>query len=141
MSAFVQVAEYNEKRMALMVLNSGPDDVLLSTMQTDVTAIPPTGLLLPAGGDRLFTWVQLGEIVWGPFLATCTRSAIRVWEWVGTPQLGDPFFSPVRSTMDVLASGPVQCQVKQRPTKVSIKLYSTFHLTRLTARLLSNGNC
>jgi hypothetical protein len=108
MSGPVQILEQNQHRLAAMLSNNGPDSVVLSMRAADVAAANPSGITLASGGLFKLTWQTEGEMVWGPWFASCTASQISVYEWINSCHLDPKRLSPVRSPMDacVTPRGP-----------------------------------
>jgi hypothetical protein len=114
MSQYQQVAEQRQNRLALIVANNGPDDVVLSMRQADLVGVSPLGIQLPAGDTFEFTWYRHGELVWGPWFANCTLSTLSVYEWFNECGHDPRRLSPARSPMDACGVGSISGERRQR---------------------------
>lgn len=116
----IQLSEYRDTRMSLLIAVTGSDGIVISTSLADIALPTPLGIHIPASGDKLLTHVLHGEIIWYPWYANCTTSIITVWEWFCTPNIPGPSVTPVKTLCETTSFNPVSpCfKPKNKCTKI-----------------------
>lgn len=116
----IQLSEYRETRLCLLITVNGSDDVFISTNPVDVTGTPKSGILIGAGENFVLTHVVHGEIIWYPWYASCSTSYITVWEWFCTPNIPGAVVTPSKTLCEAtnINTNGACCKPKKKCTKI-----------------------
>lgn len=135
MSSYVQLCQYNQARMGLVIYNPGPDTLYVSMTAGDVSGTPPFGKCIKPQEEWRLPWIEIGELCWQCWYANCSFSNPIVWEWFSTPQLGDPAYSPFKPPSEYVNQSALSYAAPSKRRCIKITATHRMHVSRMLERV------